>query len=370
MSPRAKAALVLSAILCFAAPGAAMAAAAPLRIVSVDVEGGAATLFVTPEGRSLLIDTGWPDGMPTRTDPAAPAWSSADRIVAAAASLGVHRIDYLLITHYHVDHLGGLSSLMAKMPVGVLIDHGPNREIPPPDASPRALAHAPQTTYPLYLALIAGHRRIQARPGQTLRIGSMTLNVVASDGDTIRRPLAGAGRTNPACAGVPDMDALGGEENVRSVATVITFGRTRIAALGDLSWNREKQLACPADLVGPVDVLFVTQHGSDLSSNPALVGALAPSVAIMANGAVKGGDVNAITTVSQAPGLQGFWRLHSSVRHPQTDGPPDYIANLATDPDAGWPIRLAISSSGEIEVTNPRNGVSHVYRSRDAAPGG
>ena len=72
----------------------------------VDVEGGAATLFVTPEGKSLLVDTGWPAGMggARAVAGAPPQPSSADRIVAAAHKLGINRIDYLLISHYHVDH--------------------------------------------------------------------------------------------------------------------------------------------------------------------------------------------------------------------------------------------------------------------------
>jgi glyoxylase-like metal-dependent hydrolase (beta-lactamase superfamily II) len=111
-----------------------------LRIVTVDVEGGAAVLFATPEGKSLLIDTGWPPGIGgPRPAPGAPSRptlpSSADRIAAAAASLGVTKIDYLIMTHYHVDHVGGLQSLIAKIPVETFIDHGPNREEPPPNAN-------------------------------------------------------------------------------------------------------------------------------------------------------------------------------------------------------------------------------------------
>jgi len=78
----------------------------PLVVYFVDVEGGQATLFVTPAGESLLIDTGW-DGFNGR---------DADRIVAAAKEAGLSKIDYVLITHYHSDHVGGVTQLAARLP--------------------------------------------------------------------------------------------------------------------------------------------------------------------------------------------------------------------------------------------------------------
>ena len=254
---------------------------------------------------------------------------------------------------------------MAKLPVGVFIDHGPNRETPPAGATAEAFARSSAGLYARYEALTAGHRRLSVKPGDRLEIGSMSLTVVSSDGVPIARPLPGAGQANPACAGVAPMAADGGEENARSVASLITFGPTRIAAFGDLSWNAEMRLACPTDRVGPVDVLIVTQHGSDLSSNPASVGALSPIVAVMGNGPVKGGDVNAIHTVGRSAALQGFWRLHASVRHPELDGPESYIANPADGSD-GRAIRLSISPDGEITVVNDRNGFSRTYEARAA----
>ncbi len=94
------------------------AAAQNLDIYFVDVEGGQATLIVTPSGESLLIDTGWP-GFNGR---------DADRIVAAATMAGIKRSDYLIITHHHRDHVGGLPQLAERMPIGTLIDHGPSVE--------------------------------------------------------------------------------------------------------------------------------------------------------------------------------------------------------------------------------------------------
>lgn len=345
-----------------AASGPAAAAERPLRIVSVDVEGGAATLFVTPEGRSLLIDTGWPEGLGGPRG--GPSPSSADRIAQAAAALGVHRIDDLIITHYHVDHVGGLKALLGKLPVGEVIDHGPNREPAPPGAPEKALQWSPSRTYPQYLELTKGLKRVSAKAGDRFEIGSMRLTVVSSDAQPIAHPLKGAGEPGVAvCAETKPMAKDGGEENARSVASVITYGRTRIAAFGDLSWNMEARLACPVDLVGPVDVLIVTQHGSEISSNPVSVDELKPIVAVMGNGPIKGGDPGPIRTVSHSPRLEGFWRLHASVRHPETDGPADYIANLVGGSD-GHPIEVDVFKDGTIKAVNTRNGFSRTYPSK------
>ncbi len=339
-----------------------------LRIIAVDVEGGAAVLFVTPEGKSLLIDTGWPPGIggprPTPGAPPPPPMpSSADRIAAAAASLGITKIDYLVMTHYHVDHLGGLQSLLAKLPVVTFIDHGPNREEPPPGASPIRLSFAPATLYPHWTAAYQGHEHITAQVGQKLDIGSMHLQFVTSDGHVPDAPLPGAGQPNPLCTGVQPMDRNGGEENVRSVGTLITFGKTRILDLGDLNWNKEMELLCPANKIGKVDVYFVTGHGMDLSSSPP-TGALDPLVAVMQNGPTKGGDEAVIKTVDGYPGLKGFWRLHYSVRYPSLNGDPDYIANLDGLPDKGYAIDLDIARDGDITVINGRNDFSKKYKAR------
>ena len=91
--------------------------------------------------------------------PPIPQPVSADRIAAAAASLGIKKIDYLVMTHYHADHLGGLEALLAKLPVDTFVDHGPNREIAPPD---QKSPDSPEARYPAWVAATAGHGHISA----------------------------------------------------------------------------------------------------------------------------------------------------------------------------------------------------------------
>jgi competence protein ComEC len=367
--------LVAVCTLALITPGAGAKPRAPktskdLRIIMVDVEGGAAVLFATPEGKSLLIDTGWPPGIGgprpiPGAPPPPPLPSSADRIAAAAASLGIKKIDYLIMTHYHVDHVGGLQALLVKLPVGTFIDHGPNREEPPPNATPRQLAFATATVYPQWVAAYQGHEHISAQVGQTLDVGSMHLQFVTSDGHVPDASLPGAGQANSLCAGVPQMERDGGEENAHSVGTLITFGKARILELGDLTWNKEIELLCPANKIGKVDVYFVTGHGMNLSSSPP-TGALDPLIALMQNGPTKGGDQEVIKTVNSYPSLEGFWRTHYTVRYPDLNGDPGYIANLNGAPDQGYSIGLDITPSGGITVTNSRNNFSKTYKARAA----
>src|ERR1043165_4023354 len=175
----------------------ALAAEGTLKVVSIDVEGGGGTLFVTPEGKSLLIDTGWPSNYGLLPSPDG-ARNSAERIVAAAKKLGLTRIDYLITTHYHMDHVGGVVDLVKLMPVDTFIDHGPNVEHLPPGVKddPQLPGGAPDILYPKYLAVIKGHKHIVAAPGQVIQIGSMTDTIVSSNGVVLPKPLPGAGAAN------------------------------------------------------------------------------------------------------------------------------------------------------------------------------
>jgi hypothetical protein len=284
------------------------------------------------------------------------------RTLGAAIQHGLTKLDYVLITHYHDDHVGGLPELLRLFPVGTVLDHGPNRETPPSDMTPASAAVQPATLYPKYLEAIRGHQHRTLEPGDTLNIGSLHLVVVTSDGVALHRVLPGAGETIGECGGMKPMDKDGGEENERSVGVVMTFGGTRIAALGDLTWNMEKKLVCPRDKVGPVDLLIVSHHGSNLSNSPALLHALRPKVAIMDNGATKGGDGETYSTVSSSPRLKRLWQLHFAERAGAEHNVPEaYIANLSTASDARASIEVAINRDGAFAVLNHRTGYSETY---------
>lgn len=343
------------------------AAARPdrLRIVSMDVEGAAAVLILTPEGKTVLIDTGWSPGQGGPL--AAKLPSSADRIAAAAATLGVTRINYLIMTHYHADHLGGLEALLARFPVDTFVDHGPNREALRANPTSQQLANAPEVRYPAWVAAWRSHRHMSVRAGDTLDVGSLHIRFVASDGDVLAQPVSGAGAPNPSCVNLPSAPRVGGEENNRSLGMLMMFGPTRIVDLGDLTWEKEVALLCPINRIGKADIYFVTGHGMDLSSSPPTA-ALEPLVAIMQNGPLKGGDASVIQTVEAYHGLQGFWRTHDTARYPALNGPPDYVANPDGEPDLGHAIAISVTSGGSITVTNTRNGFERHYRARGATP--
>src|ERR1700730_8296931 len=244
----------------------------PLQIYFVDVEGGQATLFVTPEGKSLLIDTGWPDNN----------GRDADRIAAAAKDAKISKIDFVLITHFHDDHVGGAPQLAAKIPVGTFIDHGENRE---------TNGEGAKKVFAAYQQLLATgkYKHITAKPGEVLPITGMQVRVVTADGELIERPLPGGGKPNASCekAAKPPVDTT---ENPRSLGTLITFGKLRILDLGDLTSDKEMELMCPMNKIGAVDIYVASHHGFFQRGSAALVHAITPRVAIMDNGARKGGS--------------------------------------------------------------------------------
>lgn len=361
-------ALLVPALLAGIAPLPAKAATGPatLRIISVDTEGGAATLFVTPQGHSLLIDTGFPARPPRAPAPGQPApppaTSSPERIVAAAKAAGLSRIDYVLITHYHVDHIGGMKDLMAAMPVGMLLDHGPNREKIPPNEKPEKILIDPETIYPPFVKLTANLPQRVMKPGETLKIDDLVITTADSDGNVPARPLAGDGKPVAGCATAsspPDPDD-GGEENARSLGIVATWGKARILALGDTTWATENKLVCPRNLIGPVDLMMANNHGTANAGNPNLLYSVKPTVFVFNNGPRKGGDEATLTSVAGAPFVKGLWQLHFATRSPDKNGPADQIVN-PDGPDAAFPLQIAVDKNGTIDVTNPRNGATKSY---------
>jgi len=340
-----------------------------LNVYVIDVEGGNATLFVSPSHDSLLIDTG---------NAGAAAVRDAGRIMDAVKDAGLTRIDHLIITHWHGDHFGGLAELASKIPIAEFIDHGPN--VQPGEAADTFL----QKTYG---PLIAKAKHTVAKPGDKVVMAGVDVRVVTSAGQTIKTALPGAGQPNPYCAAYKPGD--NNAEDPQSVGIHVTFGRFRTVHLGDLTKNKEFELMCPNNRLGTVDVLLGLHHGQASSNSEVLVHALHPRVAIMNNGTRKGGEPDVMKTVHSSPGLEDLWQLHFSTLSGQEYTVPGmFIANMIDDqqpvipiaptpaPQPGpgatpapvhngtayW-IKLSAQQDGSFTVTNARNGFSKTYKS-------
>jgi beta-lactamase superfamily II metal-dependent hydrolase len=317
-----------------------------LYIFFVDVEGGQATLFVTPAKQALLIDTGWPGS----------AGRDAERIVAVAKAAGISKIDYVLITHFHNDHVGGFPNLVARIPVGTIIDHGENRET---TDGPTVQA------WQAYQQLLAEEKlkRVTLKPGDSLPIRGVDTMVISSDGVVIDRALAQAGQKNPACTSAgqyrPDRT-----ENIRSLGTLIGFGKLKILDLGDLTRDKETELVCPNNKLGLIDVYIVSHHGWYQSGSPEFVNAISPRVAIMDNGAKKGGTPSAWDIIEKSPRLLDLWQLHFADEGGTAHNvAPDFIAN-PPGPDDGNYLELTAWRDGNFEVFNSRTKKTKHYRPR------
>jgi competence protein ComEC len=324
----------------------------PLEVYFIDVEGGQSTLFVSPSGQSLLVDTGW----------AGPR--DAGRIASVAKLAGISQIDYLVLTHYHGDHAGGVVDLAGLIPIKNFIDHGPSAE---------ETRNVPQA-YAAYLKVRAEGQHILAKPGDNIPVPGLDVEVISSAAETITKALPGAGEANPLCAQFAPkdetLDPLIGGENKQSVGMVISLGKFRLGDFGDLTWNKEHDLACPINLIGALDVYVVSHHGQDISSLPILVHAEHPRVAIMDNGAKKGGAVATFETLKTSPGLEDLWQLHTAVDAGDHNMPEKFIANLGTGgtaatgvPDEGvvYYIQLTARPDGSFTVKNSRNGYQKDY---------
>src|SRR5215472_4167613 len=345
--------LALLAGLALCAP----AAAAPgLRIYFIDVEGGQSTLVVTPDRHTLLIDAGWAgDGSGFRVGDPHQA-RDANRIVAAARDAGVGGIDYLLITHFHVDHDGGVSELAQLMPIRVFVDHGS-----PSDDAART---SPETrdgfaAYTKVRGAAAGH--IEPAPGDRLPLEDVEAIVVSSAGATLARPLPGAGERNPLCQ---DRATAPGDtyENPRSTGVVIRYGKFRFLDVGDLSGQPLFDLACPKNMVGPVAVYLVAHHGGPDVADPATFAAFKPRVAIMNNGVNKGGARTTYQALHQVPGLADVWQLHLSAEAGDSNFTPPFVANL-DESTAHW-IKLVARKDGSFRILNQRTGEWKEYGAR------
>ena len=311
-----------------------------LQIYFIDVEGGQATLIISPSGQSVLIDTGWP-GYEGR---------DADRIVAAAHQAGLKQLDYVLITHYHRDHVGGVPQLADGIKIGTYVDHGPNLED----------SEVTRTDYAAYEKAIAGHAHVVVKPGWGLPIKGIEVRILSAAGDHITSPLPGAGEANSYCNAEPAAE-VDKTENARSIGVLVTYGQFRFLDLGDLTKKKELELACPNNLLGTVDLFLVTHHGADLSNPKALVWALHPRVAVFDNGARKGASPAAWQIVHDSPGLEDLWQLHYAAESDRDHNiAEDRIANVKENCEGKY-IKASAEPDGSFALTNGRTGVEKIY---------
>ena len=311
----------------------------PLLIYAIDVEGGQATLLVSPSGGSLLVDTGWPtaDGRDTR------------RIQDAMHDAGITRLDHVLITHFHVDHVGGVPELVKRVPVGEFLDHGLNRED----------SDITRHDFAAYLKAIEGKPRSIVHPGDTIKIPGLDVFVLTADGEHIAAVPGITPEPNPFCTSEPKWPA-DETENPRSVGILVRFGRFKLLDLGDLTKDKEVALVCPANPIGTIDLYLVTHHGFNLSSSRAIVDAIHPRVAVMDNGAHKAGSPEAWQTIHESPGLEDLWQLHTAEDSPK-NSPAPFIANLAGSTTDGAFFKIAAQADGSFSVTNSRAGMTKEY---------
>jgi competence protein ComEC len=339
-----------------------------LDIYVVDVEGGNATLFVAPSGESVLIDTG-------NVAPEA-AIRDAERIMAAARDARLTQIDTLITTHWHGDHFGGMAELDKRIPIRHFVDHGPN--IQPQPAFEEFFAK----TYP---AIYGKAKHTVAKPGDVIPVAGLDWRIVSAAGQVLKAPLAGAGGSNPYCVSFRPQDT-DTSENAQSVGSIVTFGKFRLAHLGDLTWNKEFELMCPNNPIGAIDLFVASHHGLAISNSQALVHAIRPRVAIVNNGTRKGALPETMKTLFASPGIEDVWQIHfSQLGGQEYTVPGMFIANLLDAPLTAMPvapiapppaaanapppahngpaywIKVTAQMDGSFTVTNARNGFAKIY---------
>lgn len=351
-------ALFLSCLLGVAALASVVvhaSSASDLQIYFIDVEGGQSTLIVTPGHHSLLIDTGWA-GDGSGYNPGDPRQArDANRILAAARDAGITQIDELLITHFHPDHDGGVKELSQLIPIRMFIDHG----APSEDAVSTSAETA--AAFKAYVEVRGNAPHLEPAPGDRLPLEGAEVTVVSSAGATLAQPLPHAGATNERCraSAIPAQDAY---ENPRSTGVLIRFGKFRFLDMGDLSGQPLYALACPKDMVGPVDIYLVSHHGGGDQADLGVFAAFKPRVAVMNNGVKKGGARTTYLALPQVPGLHNVFQLHASAEAGAANFADEFITNL--DEGTAFWLKVVGRRDGSFRVHNPRTGKWYAYPAR------
>lgn len=312
-------------------------AADRLSVHFIDVEGGQATLIVAPTGQSMLIDAGWGE-------------RDALRIQKAVKAAGLTRINYMLTTHFHQDHVGGVAALAKLVPIVTYLDHGTNTE-----------NYAGSADIMAAYGAAANGRRRGLYPGDELELGDVHINVLIANGQRIDSPIdaPGTGLINPLCGSEKPQPAPT-NENTHSIGVLLTYGNFRMLDLGDILWNQEMDLVCPANRIGTVDVYVATHHGDKTSGPATLVHIVHPRVAVIENAPAKGGSPETFRILKQSPGIQAIWQLHASTAAGELNSPEPFIANPETDCQ-GMRLTLSAAPSGEFSIWNERTGKTETY---------
>jgi len=321
-----------------------------LRIFIVDVEGGGATLVVSPSGQSMLVDSG---------SPGAAAGRDSARIADAMREAGLTKINYLFTTHYDGDHVGGAPAANAVAHFDRFFDHG---EFDAKWEQGRGI----EDRYGAYVAIARGKRTI-VKPGDTIPFGDARVDVVSSAGQVISKPINGGGQDNPYCRDA-EIKEPNKTENSQTTGVLVSYRKFTFLDVGDLTWDKEMDLACPANKLGRVSLLLATHHGffGDQSGAPALLWAIQPQVVIANNGPRKGLAPPAYERIQKVKGLEGFWQSHLALANDKDhNAPDDMIANTEQSADCkGHWIGVDARADGSFVVTNSRNHVSRTYRAR------
>lgn len=301
-----------------------------LDIYFVDVEGGAATVIVSPEGESTLIDSGYPDN----------GGRDRDRILAVLKDVAkLDHLDHAVVSHWHLDHFGNHAAIASKFKVVKFWDRG----------IPDSLQEDPG-----FVDRIVGYRSASQNQSKTLKAGDflplkstetpLKVQVVTASGDAIPNH----GDPNPfASEHKPQADDA--TDNAKSISLLVTYGRFKFLCCGDLTWNTEAKLMTPNNPLGQIDLFMATHHGLNVSNNPVMVLALDPRVCVSCNGPTKGADKETIQTLNRVKSLQAMYQLHRNVRLAESDqAPATNIANMAETANCkGTWIKASVAKGGE-----------------------
>lgn len=320
-----------------------------LDIYFIDVEGGAATLLVSPQGESILIDSGYPDNH----------GRDKDRIIKVATEVaGLSKIDHAMVSHWHRDHYGNHAVLAAELGIGTFWDRGIPESLQEDDQFETRVAAYRAATQNASRKLTVGDR-VPFRSGKT----EFKATVLAAS----REVISNKGPANP-YADRHEPRERDASDNAASLAVVFEFGEFRFLCCGDLTWNVEGQLVTPNNPVGTVDMYMVTHHGLPTSNNPALVLAVDPTVTVMCNGPTKGGAESTLKTLHEVKSLQDMYQLHRNVAlDPTMQAPPEFIANSGTTEicQGKWIKASVAPDGGSYTVQIGPDGQLKTYQTRD-----